>query len=292
MPPEVSPAEEPQRPRVSIVIVSYNCAEALRRCLTALEAANDREHFEILTVDAGSSDASPRIDAEFPRITVLRLPRNFGRTRARNIGMRTAQADLICFLDPYVELSPNTLHLLASALESHPEATAAAPSLSTPDGALIPSTFLLPTPAQLAETAFSATPLPAAPPVDATAQAVDEAVLLLRRGFVAGMNYLDEKRFSEYWSLLEVCWQIRNAGKKLLFLPDASATLHPGRDRDSLDKSHIADRVAGAAAYIAKHSGLSAGISFRLKCFFSALGSFRLPLAFSILLGQRIDPTQ
>ncbi|MGC4050421.1 MAG: hypothetical protein QM757_13670 [Paludibaculum sp.] len=55
---------------------------------------------------------------------------------------------------------------------------------------------------------------------------------------------------------------------------------------------YTADSVSGAAAFIAKHNGFGAGISFKLKCFFFALGSMKVGLAFSILSGSRLDPTQ
>lgn len=258
----------------------------------ALEASKSRDRFEILTVDAGSTDGSPRIDAEFPGVTVLRMPRNFGKTRARNIGMRTAQADLVFFLDPHVELQSGAVDALAGILESRDEAAAAAPVLTDPAGQALQTAYRLPSAEELADAALLGVPLAGGKSDGESAEAVDEAALLVRRNFVAGMNYLDEKRFSEYWSLLEVCWQIRNAGKKIVVTPQAGGVLHPGRDREAGDPVHVADRVSGAAAYIAKHNGMGAGISFKIKCFFSTLASFRVALAFSILAGRRIDPTQ
>ncbi|MBI5282714.1 MAG: glycosyltransferase [Candidatus Solibacter usitatus] len=294
MPPAVPPRppEVPAGPRVSIVVVTHNCESALRRSIAALEASTGRERFEILTVDAGSTDGCPRIDAEFPSVTVLRLPRNFGKTRARNIGMRTAQADLILFLDPNVEVRPGAVHALASALESREELTAAGPVLEDPSGAPIQTAFCLPTPSELAEASLGAAPLPRAAAPDGIAEAIDETAFMVRRNFVAGMNYLDEKRFSEHWSLLEVCWQIRNAGKKILVVSTGHAVLHPDAPAPSDETLYAADRVSGAAAYISKHLGFGAGISFRLKCLFSAMVSLRLRLALSILTASRLDPTQ
>lgn len=292
MPPEIPAQEEAAKPRVSIVIVTRNCEAALRRALAALEASKDRERFEVLTVDAGSSDGCPRIDTEFPSTTVLRLPRNFGKTRARNIGMRTAQADLILFLDPHVEVEQGTVDALAAVLETRDDAAAAAPMLVDEAGQPVGSTYGLPAADELAEASLKGPRLAVRAPAGDTADVVDEAAILVRRNFVAGMNYLDEKRFSEYWSLLEVCWQIRNAGKKIVVAQGARAVLIPGRDRECGETAHIADRVAGAAAYIGKHNGLMAGISFRIKCFLSVLGGLKAPLAWSILMGSRIDPTQ
>ena len=84
-------------PRVSVLVVSYNHAAALRRCLEALERSEERERIEILVVDNGSSDESVQVIAAFPSVTPLHLPRNFGFTKALNIGMRTAKAELSAF---------------------------------------------------------------------------------------------------------------------------------------------------------------------------------------------------
>ena len=90
--PDPLPLEEqpaPQ-PKVTALIFSYDSAPALRRCLTALEGSNDRALIEILVVDCGSHDESPQLDSEFEGVTILRLPRYFGRTKALNIATRTA----------------------------------------------------------------------------------------------------------------------------------------------------------------------------------------------------------
>lgn len=289
---EVSQQESPARPRASVVIVAYECEAALRRCLTALEASQDRANIEVLVVDAGSRDGCPRVDADFPGIQMLRLPRNFGRTRARNIGMRTAQSDLIFFLDPHVEVQPNTVTTLAAVLEASDAVTAAAPQVRDASGAEVPNSFRLPTPEAIAESSLRGVPLPRVAPQNGLAEAVDEEAMMVRKSFLAGMNYLDEKRFSEHWSLLEVCWQIRNAGKQIRVSDQTVVVLNP-RTRVAVDEQlYTADRVSGAAAFIAKHHGFGAGISFKLKCFFSALGSLKVGLAFSILSGSKLDPTQ
>ena len=80
---------------MSAVLVSFNQAPALRRAIEALERSQDRERLEILVVDCGSQDESPRLDADYPAVQILRLPQHFGATRAMNIAMRTAKAELV-----------------------------------------------------------------------------------------------------------------------------------------------------------------------------------------------------
>src|SRR5437763_524492 len=66
-------------------------------------------------------------DSEFPNTTFLRLPRNFGNTKALNIGMRTAVGELIFFLSPEIEVAQDTLSILTARLESDSELMAVSP---------------------------------------------------------------------------------------------------------------------------------------------------------------------
>src|SRR5271156_1055865 len=112
---EAEPIEQPlaeqpaPSPKVTALVFSYDSAPALRRCVAALEGSNDRATIEILVVDCGSPDESPQIDSEFPGITILRLPRYFGRTRALNIGTRTAAGEFLLIMTPDVEVLPTTV---------------------------------------------------------------------------------------------------------------------------------------------------------------------------------------
>ena len=105
---EPAPIEElepvPAQPKITALVYSYNNEAALRRCLTALEASDARAVMEILVVDKGSTDGSANLDTDFPNATFMRLPRNFGNTKALNIGMRTGVGELVLFLSPEVEV--------------------------------------------------------------------------------------------------------------------------------------------------------------------------------------------
>ncbi|HTP88733.1 MAG TPA: glycosyltransferase, partial [Bryobacteraceae bacterium] len=74
--------EGPAGPRVTAIISTYNQAAALRRCLKALEASDERQLIEIIVMDNGSRDDTAEVELEFPEVTFLRLPKYFGRTKA------------------------------------------------------------------------------------------------------------------------------------------------------------------------------------------------------------------
>lgn len=89
------------RPRVSVVIPTYNRAQALRRCLESVSRQTLRE-FEVIVCDDGSTDDSAGVVGEFAgRIDVTYdYAENFGGpARPRNRGIRLARAPFVAFLD-------------------------------------------------------------------------------------------------------------------------------------------------------------------------------------------------
>jgi len=244
---------------------------------------------EILVVDCGSHDESPQLDSEFPQITILRLPRYFGRTKALNIGTRTAAGEYLLLLTPEVEVLPTTMPALLARLESDSEAVAVAPLLMDAEARPVAQFFRLPTP----QTGIDLTPVE----VDKSAEAVAVEyatfqALLVRKYFVRGINYLDE-RYGEFWCDAELCYQIRRASRKTLALPQVTALYTPCSPYSAAaDTILAADRVHGAAVYFGKHYGFLTGLFFRVKAALKALFSMHLGLFGALLAGTKIDGSQ
>lgn len=268
--------EEPKGPRISAILIAFNQAAELRRAIEALQqgsaAPEKSPAIEILVVDCGSQDESPQLDAEFPTIQILRLPRHFGATRAMNIAMRTAKAELLFFLSPAVEVQPGTVLGLANRLEADASCAAIAPLLVSPTGEPAPTAYRIPSAEDLSAARLRVVPVD----VNEDSVAVEYVrrdALLVRRQFLLGMNYFDE-RFGEYWADLDLAMQIRRAGKKLRVVPSLKATLHPGDDPLRGLPEAEADRTVGAAEFLGKYSGAFAGFKFRLAAILRALLAF------------------
>lgn len=280
-----TPAEPIGPPRVTALIVTRNASSQLQRCLEALERSQHRDTLEILVVDNGSSDETPGVVAGFPDIQNLRLPKDFGRTKASNIGMRTAKGDFLFFVPTHVEVHADTVTRLADRLAASDAVGAVHPYAT--------HWFRLPGPEALA-VACRTGELPDAQTTatDADEVAVEHvprAPLMARRMFLRGMNYFDE-RFGDHWSDLELCWQLRNAGKTTLILPQAQVTYHqpPPPAGDAI---HRADCVIGASGYLAKHFGAGAGAKFRLMTGLRAFASGDFGMVSALLSGQKVDGT-
>ncbi len=101
----VSPEQRPRgmnpagRPRLSIVIPSYNMAPQIGRCLAAVMAQKTTASFEVIVVDS-SDDGTDRVVSQgFRDVELIHLPQRTGAAAARNIGIRRSQAPVVAFLD-------------------------------------------------------------------------------------------------------------------------------------------------------------------------------------------------
>ena len=76
---------------------------------------------QIIVVDNGSSDGAGTLEDEFPAVRYSRLPRNFGLTKALNIGLRAIEGEYILCLHDDARISVEAVTRLADFLEAHPE---------------------------------------------------------------------------------------------------------------------------------------------------------------------------
>ena len=287
-------ADGPSGPLVTALIVSHNSGEALKRCLAALEASHERDRLEILVVDQGSRDGSATVDAEFPGITPLRLPKHFGMTKARNIGVRTAKGEYLLFLAPEVTVKPETVLTVAERMQEDSSIGLAAPRLTDSSGQGRPQVAPFPSAGDLSAWAKGGVPLQSAAgdgPV--AAEYVSSRALMVRRGTIVGMNYFDE-RFGEFWSDVEMCFRIRRGGKNALVYTDLSV-VDDGQQPPKANwvAALEADRRLGAVAFAGKHFGTGPRIGLYLSQLLGALGSPGGFGAFSRMLsGQKVDGTE
>jgi dolichol-phosphate mannosyltransferase len=112
-------------PEISVVIPVFDEAGNLGRLLEELlpPVRSLGRTFEIVFVDDGSRDDSPRILAEMaarhPEVAVWRLDRNRGLSSALDAGFRSARGSVIVTLDADLQVDPADIPRLHGMLEGH-----------------------------------------------------------------------------------------------------------------------------------------------------------------------------
>ena len=262
-------------------MVSHNRADRLRRCLESLEHSEDRSTFEVIVVDNGSTDGSPKLESEFSKVRFFRLPKNFGLTKALNIGVRAAEAEYILLLHEDTELSAGTVRELAAALDADSSAAGVCPLLVDSEDRPGPQFGVLPPDGEWQPAQPSGNqPSPVLYPRG--------AALMVRAFVMRSLRQIDE-RYGQFGSDADLAAQIRRASKKILLVPTARVK-HYGRDWDSALRN--ADFLLGRAVFRGKYEGSFAGILARVTTFIQLLVSFRLSELRYFSAGQKIDGSQ
>lgn len=111
-----------ERPRVSVVIPTYNRREMVVEAIESVLAQTYRD-FEVIVIDDGSTDGTEAHLQPYlasGRIAYERQE-NRGVAAARNTGIRLARGELVCFLDSDDLWSPTKLSVQIEFADSHPE---------------------------------------------------------------------------------------------------------------------------------------------------------------------------
>lgn len=280
-----TPDDQPIEKRATIILVTRNRVAEVRASLAAIELSVNRAELEVIVMDNGSEDGTNEISDQYgDKITYLRLPKNFGWVKAVNIALRSAQTELIFLLDPAVQLAPDAAAKLVAALDGNNDASAVVPVLKTASDELVAIARDLPAPGHLTPS------LRQLANGESTVLFPPFKAFLLRKTFLKGMNFLDQ-RFGDSWADAEICFQIRNAGKKIVVVSDAVGIAGPGAPPLEHEEFVEADFIQGAALYIGKHWGLMNSIGYRVTTALGALVTLKLGLFFNLINGQKIDGT-
>jgi GT2 family glycosyltransferase len=95
---------------LSIIIVSWNVQDKLRKCLSHLFLSQTNFEFEVLVVDNGSRDGSREMMVEeFPEVGLIANDDNLGFARAVNQGFRRSTGEFVLLLNPDNFVFPLTI---------------------------------------------------------------------------------------------------------------------------------------------------------------------------------------
>lgn len=241
---------------VSIIIVSYNTRDLLVPCLASITKAQTKaDHWEVIVVDNGSSDGSVQAisDSRFTiyDLRIIQNTKNVGFAKANNQGIKEAKGKYILLLNSDTEVEKGSIQSVYAFLEAHKDVGVATCKLLLPDGRIDPASHRgFPTP-WAAFTYFAGLEklFPKSPFLAQYHQwykdmkSVHEidspsgAFFMVRQSVIDKVGLLDEGYFM-YAEDLDWSYRIKQAGWKIMFLPQATA-LHKKKQsgRGAQDKA-------------------------------------------------------
>lgn len=240
---------------ITVVVVSWNTRELLRRCLQSIvdepgveivaagvqPSAAARLTAEIIVVDNASDDGSAAmVQADFPLARLIANHHNAGFAAANNQAIAQARGRALFLLNPDAYLLPGALAGLARFLQQHPEAAVAGPNVLNPDGSWQATSFRFATLWDLfCEAVFLSVLWPRSPLFarkelggfqrDALREVdwLQGCALVVRREVWDAVGPFDEG----YWMYVEEldwCRRAKGQGYRIFFTPDAQV-VHYGK---------------------------------------------------------------
>ena len=235
------------RESVTAIVVTFDSAHALPRCLGALAA----DSVPVIVVDNASSDDTVAL-AEGQGARVVRNARNEGYGRANNIGVRAADTEFVLVVNPDCFVDAGAVAALVNAARRYPDAALFAPQIVEPDGRVFyqPRSLL----ASYLQNPSGELVLPEG---EVCAPFFSGACFLIRREVFLKLGGFDDNIFLFYEDD-DLCRRVADSGSALVYVPQA--VVRHGRGRSSGEKP---GRVftsrwhqAWSRAYVSRKYGL------------------------------------
>jgi GT2 family glycosyltransferase len=192
----------------SVIVVNWNQADYLKRCLHSLEA-NAPSGTEVIVVDNASSDGSPEMATRlFPCVRLIESDRNMGWVGGVHEGVRHSRGQVLMLLNNDTEIAPGCIEAVLDEFERRPEVAVVGcrvfdlheRQLEREAGMSIDRFgFMIPFRDRKAEL----------PPFY-----VSGTGLAVRRSVVEELGLFDE-RYEVYAEDIDLCWRYRLAGKNV-----------------------------------------------------------------------------
>jgi GT2 family glycosyltransferase len=229
--------------KIAVVIVTFNNKKTIQPCLQSLSDSLTDYASQIVIIDNNSTDGTadilktypPEYKSWFNEFAYIQNSVNVGFTRAVNIGLEKLQGDFVVLLNPDVELKKETIFTLVECFAKNPQAGAVSPQLQFPDGQIQKSCRRFPRKRDVLLEAAGLTKLfPGHSKINRwkmadfdhkKSQAVEQpqgAFIMIRTQIVKKIGLLDEQ-FAMFFSDVDYCKRIINAGWKIWFCAETSA---------------------------------------------------------------------
>lgn len=285
---------------VSVVVVSYEVRDLLRRCLATVTAQQGVE-VEAWVVDNASNDGSAdMVAAEFPGVRLIRNQENLGFARANNQALALARGDWLLLLNPDTALPAGALGTLVEVFDRHPGAGAVGLALVNPDGSPQPSCHAFPGVVNMTLESLGlrhvalkfgfGTPTEAPAPRGGEGEVdwVSGACLCLSRAACSAVGGLEERLFM-YGEEPDWCWRARRAGFATVWSEAARVVHHGGASGEGSRGELFVRNLEARLTFLRHHRGAWRATVAREVMTLGALGRLLLWQGRAALEGGQRD---
>lgn len=124
---------------LSVIIVSFNVREYLKKCLISVFRAAESVDCEIFVVDNNSTDGSgDMVKNEFPEVKLILNKENSGFSTANNQAVKKATGLYLLFLNPDTIVETYTFSKCIGFMKAHSDAGAIGVKMENGEGRFLP----------------------------------------------------------------------------------------------------------------------------------------------------------
>ncbi len=202
--------------KATLIVLAWNRWNLTKKCLDSLRRT-DLSDAEVIVVDNGSTDETPRRLEEYAWVRVIRNDRNLGYVRGNNVGIREADpgSDIVLLNNDLEFFQEDWLSRMRACAHSSPVIGVVGCRLTRPDGSLLHAgTFMVP------ETMWGQQIGSGERDIgqytsSREVEGVVFACALLKREAIAAIGALSED-FESYFEDTDYCLRARRAGFKVV----------------------------------------------------------------------------
>lgn len=227
------------KPRLSIIVLSFNTKDLLRDCLRSLSKVRGEVSFEVIVVDNGSIDGSiEMIRRNFNWTRLVENGANLGFAAGNNAAKEFCEGKLILFLNSDTVVPKNTLKETIDYMEDQSDIGALTCKTLLPNGDLdkdarrsfptpwvsfthlvLPLDRMFPKSELFSKYWYGHKDVNEIHEVDV----VQGAFFLTRKKILDEVGWFDEDYFLDGEDI-DLCWKIRSKGYRIMYYPKVSIT--------------------------------------------------------------------
>lgn len=213
------------KPRVSIVIPTFNHADDVIRCVESIAQISDETTYEILVVDDCSSEYEHRMMSRISGVNLVRLEENRGFAGACQAGIDKARGEFILLLNNDTEVFPGWLDALVAEMDENPDTGIAGSMIIRTDFRLQEAGGVIWADGTGTHYASGQWPTRGFARYRRSVDFCSGASLLVRRAVWEAVGGFDPRLAPAYYEDVDLCFAAREFGFQTVYVPN-SVILH------------------------------------------------------------------
>lgn len=223
--------------RIAIIIVNWNTSDLLKKCLNSIKKYAIEYMSDVYVVDNNSSDDSAKmVKKDFPWVRLTINKGNLGFAKANNQILKKVRDTFVFLLNPDTEIRKNTLSSLIDVIERDSRIAVCGSKMLNQDGTpqylgfyrkkpsilqgllFYTDLYRLSIKSKFLVRHFWESNIESCDAIEV--EQIPGACIFARREILGKVGFFDE-RYPIWFEDVDLCYRLRKAGYKLMYVPDS-----------------------------------------------------------------------